>query len=51
MSEVSDMYEFKMALFDNVNPNKFLLFRLNYQMVLRASGNITEGEKSIVCIK
>ena len=37
MSEKSDLYEFKMALFGNGNPEKFLLFISNFKMNLEAS--------------
>ena len=32
------LYEFKMALFNNGNPEEFLLFVRNLQMALKASG-------------
>ena len=31
-SEKSDLYEFKMALFDNFDPEEFLLFICNFNM-------------------
>ena len=34
MSEKSDLYEFKMALFDNGNPEELLLFVCNFNMNL-----------------
>ena len=33
-SENSDLYEFKMALFDNGEPEEFLLLVCNFQMTL-----------------
>ena len=47
--EDSDLYEFKMALFDNVEPEDFLLFVQNYQMISEASGTLTHGAK-IQCL-
>ena len=37
-SEKSALYEFKMALFENGDPEEFLLFVRNLQMKLKASG-------------
>ena len=37
MSEKSDLYELKMALFDNGDTEEFLLFAQNSQMTLEAS--------------
>ena len=42
-SEKSDLYEFKMTLFDNGEPEKFFLFLQNFQMTLEASGKFTAG--------
>ena len=39
-SEESDVYEFKMALFDNGYPEEFLLFMRNFKMTLEASGTL-----------
>ena len=36
-SEKSDLYEFKMALFDNGETEEFLLFLQNFKMTLEAS--------------
>ena len=44
MLETYDMYDFKMALFDNFEPEEFLLFKRNYQMKLEVPGSITSGE-------
>ena len=45
MLEKSDMNEFKMNLFDNGDPEQFLLFVQNYKMTLEASGKLTENAK------
>ena len=39
-SENSDLCELKMAFFDKVNPEKFLLFVQNFKIMLEASGTI-----------
>ena len=39
-SEKSDLYEFKMALFDNGNLDEFLLFFHNFNMTHKASGRL-----------
>ena len=44
-SEKSDLYVFKMCLFDNGNPEEFLLFIHNFQMTLGASVALTAGAK------
>ena len=36
-SENLDLYEFKMALFDNGKPEEFLLFIRNFNMTLEAT--------------
>ena len=41
MSEKLDLYEFKMALFDNSEPDEFFLFIWNLNMTLKESG--TDG--------
>ena len=41
MSEESDLYEFKMALFDNGDPEEFLLFVRKFQMTLKASASLS----------
>ena len=40
-SEKSDMYEFKIALFDNGKPEELLLFMRNFKIMLEASGTIS----------
>ena len=45
-SEKSDLFEFKMDLFDNINPEDFLLFVQNFQMYLGASGVLTACSKT-----
>ena len=45
-SERSGLYEFKMALFDNENPEYFLLFVGNFNMNLEASGIIYTSLKA-----
>ena len=37
-SERSDIYEFKMALFDNGDPEELVLLMQNFKMMLKASG-------------
>ena len=44
-SENSDLYEFKMALFDNGNSEEFLLFIWDYNMTPEASGTLKSGIK------
>ena len=34
MSEILDLYDFIMALFDNINPEEFLLLICNFNMTL-----------------
>ena len=43
-SEKSDLYEFKMSLFDNGNTEEFLLFVWNFQMNLKASGELSTSK-------
>ena len=38
-----DLYEFKMALFDNRDPEEFLLFIRNFNMTLEASVTLKYG--------
>ena len=45
MSEKSDLYEIKMALFDNGEPEELLLFICNFCMTLEASGTLKAGAK------
>ena len=45
-SDSSEFYEFKMALFDNGNPKEFLLFVINFNIALAASGMLATGAKS-----
>ena len=40
-----DLYDFKIYLFDNVNPEEFLLFVCNFNMTLAASGMLEAGAK------
>ena len=42
-SENSELYEFKMALFDKSEPEEFLLFIRNFNMTLKASGTLLDG--------
>ena len=41
----SDLYEFKMSLFDNGNTEEFLLFVCNFNTTLAASGTLETGAK------
>ena len=45
MSENLDLYEIKMALFDNSNPEEFLLFVRNFNTTLNVSGKFKAGAK------
>ena len=47
MSETSNMYEFKMTLFENIKPEEFLLFQQIFQLTLDVSVTISDGEKSV----
>ena len=40
---MSDLYEFKISLFGNGDPEEFLLFITNFNMNLKASGTIPAG--------
>ena len=42
-SEKSDLYKFKMDLFDNGNPEEFLLFIRSLNMTIETSGMIKSG--------
>ena len=42
---MSDLYEFKMSLFENGEPVEFLLFVCNFNMNLAASGTLDAGVK------
>ena len=41
----SDLYELKISLFDNGEPEEFLLFVRNFNMTLAASGTLEAGAK------
>ena len=41
----SDLYEFKRYLFDNSEPEEFLLFVRNFIMTLTAAGTLETGVK------
>ena len=45
MSDIQDLYDFNMALFDNGDPEEFFLFVCNLKMTLAASGMLTMGAK------
>ena len=45
-SEMYGMYRFRMELFDNGQPEEFLLFKQNYKMALDAWGTLTAGAKN-----
>ena len=45
MSSTSDLYEFKMYLFDNGDPEEFLMFVCKLNMTLAASGTLEMGTK------
>ena len=45
MLSTSDLYEFKMSLFDNGEPEEFLLFMRNFNTALAASGILEAGAK------
>ena len=42
-SQKPDVYELKMALFDNGNMEEFLLFVSNFNMNIEASGTLVTG--------
>ena len=44
-SQKSDLYEFKMVLFDNSKHEEFLLFIFNFNMTIEASGTLKSGAK------
>ena len=49
-SSTSDLYEFKMSLFDNGEPEELLLFVRNFNMTLATSGTIeTSAEIQYLC--
>ena len=48
-SEKLDLYEFKMALFDNVDREDLFLFIHNFKITLEASRTLGAGEK-VQCI-
>ena len=41
----SDLYEFKISLFDNGEPEEFLLFLLNFNITLAVSGMLEASTK------
>ena len=43
MTETSELYELKMAFFDNIKPEQFLLFINNSNMTIEASGTFKSG--------
>ena len=45
MSSMSDLYEFKMSLLENDEPEKFLFFVRNFNTTLVASGALEAGAK------
>ena len=44
-SATSELYEFNIALFDNGNPEEFLLFMKNFNTNIAASGTLATGVK------
>ena len=44
-SQKSDMYEFRISLFENGEPEQFLLFQKKYKMMLDASGTLIADVK------
>ena len=48
-SATQDLYEFNMDLFDNGDPEEFLLFVQNFNINLAASGKLVTGAK-IQCL-
>ena len=43
--EKSDIKEFKIALFENSNPEEFLFFMSNFKMTFEASGTLTSNAR------
>ena len=48
-AENSDLYEFKMALFDNSKPEDFLLFFRNFNIIIKVWVTLKAGAK-IQCL-
>ena len=44
-SSSSDLYEFKLDFFDNIDTQEFLLFMQKFNMALAASGTLDMGTK------
>ena len=44
-SQKLDLYEFKMSLFDNRDPEELFLFIINFNMTLEASVTLVAGTK------
>ena len=50
-SETLDLYEIKTALFDNGNPEEFLLFVINFNMTLKVLGTLkAEAKIQYICM-
>ena len=50
-SSTSDLYEFRMSLFDHGKPEEFLLFVRNFQTTLAATGTLeTEAKVQYLCV-
>ena len=45
-SEMYGMYKFRVALFDNGQPEEFLLFKQSYKMALDAWGTLTTSARN-----
>ena len=45
MSSTSDLYEFRIYLYQNGNPKEFMLFVRNFNMNLAATGTLYTGTK------
>ena len=50
-SEMSDFYEFKIVLFDNGDPEEFLLFVRNFNMTLEVSGMMEPVTKVYTAVR
>ena len=44
-SDTLEFYDFKIALFENGNPEEFLLFVKNFNMTIALSGTLATGAK------
>ena len=48
-SSTSDLYEFRMSLFDHGEPEEFLLFMKNFRITLAATGTLETDKDQYLC--